>query len=57
MQDGADEIPAEISDLATARWNAKKDKNWALADELRAKIDALGYVIKDTREGFEIKKK
>lgn len=57
MQDGADEIPAEITDLATARWNAKKDKNWALADELRAKIDALGYVIKDTREGFEIKKK
>lgn len=51
------DIPDEITRLATERWNAKKQKNWALADELREKIDALGYVVKDTRDSFTISKK
>lgn len=50
------DIPEEVTDLAQQRWQAKKDKNFALADEIRAKITDLGYVVKDTREGFEISK-
>jgi cysteinyl-tRNA synthetase len=43
------EIPKDIVDLAEARLQAKKDKNWSLADELRDKISALGYSVKDTK--------
>ncbi len=51
-----EEIPAEILELAEQRKNARKDKNFALADEIRDKITALGYLIKETRQGTEIKK-
>jgi cysteinyl-tRNA synthetase len=51
------EIPEEVTTLASQRWQAKKDKNWALADQLRAKIDTLGYSVKDSKDGYEIIKK
>ena len=35
---------------------AKKNKNFALADEIRNKITALGYSILDTREGVKVQK-
>ena len=52
----AEEIPAEILELAEQRKNARKDKNFTLADEIRDKITALGYSVKETRQGTEIKK-
>lgn len=51
-----DDIPQEIIDLANQRLNAKKEKNYSLADELRQKISSLGYNLKDTKDGFEITK-
>jgi cysteinyl-tRNA synthetase len=51
------EIPEEVTSLASQRWQAKKDKNWALADQLRGKIDELGYSVKDSKDGYEIIKK
>ncbi|MDE5765047.1 MAG: cysteine--tRNA ligase [Ruminococcus sp.] len=51
------EIPAEILELAEQRNNARKEKNFALADEIRNKISSLGYEIKETRQGTEIIKK
>lgn len=50
-------VPEDVQALAEKRWQAKKDKNWAEADTLRAQIDSLGYVIKDSKEGYEIFKK
>ena len=50
------EIPAEITELANQRLQAKQEKNYALADELRAKIQAEWYNIKDIPWGFEIEK-
>ena len=50
-------VPEEVKNLAQERWQAKKDRNFAKADEIRAKISNLGYEVKDTREGFEILKK
>jgi cysteinyl-tRNA synthetase len=52
------QIPWEIEDLAQQRIQAKADKNYALADELRNQITALGYVIKDVKsdKGYEIEK-
>ena len=52
-----EEIPAQVASLAAARWEAKKGKNWAEADSLRAQIDALGYTVKDSKDGYEIIKK
>ena len=51
------EIPAEVNELAAQRWQAKKDRNWPLADELRGKIDALGYSVKDGKDCYEVIKK
>lgn len=51
------EIPDEVTALAEARWQAKKVRDWAQADELRARLDALGYTVKDGKDGYEIIKK
>lgn len=50
------DAPQEVVDLAEQRKQAKKDKNYALADELRAKITALGYTVTDTKEGYTLTK-
>ena len=55
-EDAAPEIPAEVKALSDERTAAKKAKNYALADELRAKINALGYSVIDIPGGVEIKK-
>jgi len=52
-----DDIPAEVKELAEKRWQAKQNKNWAEADALRAKLEELGYVVKDSREGYAVSKK
>ncbi|MFZ2911843.1 MAG: hypothetical protein WAZ75_02040, partial [Candidatus Absconditicoccaceae bacterium] len=49
-------ISSEITNLAEQRLQAKKDKNYALADELRNKVKDMGYEIRDTKDGFEIDK-
>ena len=51
------DVPEEIAALAEARFAAKKEKNWAEADRLRAEIAEKGYVIKDTKEGYTIERK
>ena len=52
----SDDIPDEVLELVEQRKAARKDKNFALADELRDKISALGYEVKETRQGTEINK-
>ncbi|MCR4780984.1 MAG: cysteine--tRNA ligase [Ruminiclostridium sp.] len=53
--EGAD-IPAEIRELAAQRAEARKSKDFAKADELRAKITGLGYIVEETRQGTVIRK-
>ncbi len=47
-------IPVDVAALAAARTQARKEKNWALADELRDRLTAMGYVVKDTPDGTEV---
>lgn len=54
--DGQSAIPEEVTELVSARAEAKKNKDWARADELRAQIAALGYSVKDTKDGTIIQK-
>ena len=49
-------IPEEIVQMVEERAAAKKAKDFAKADELRDKVKALGYTIKDTPQGAEIVK-
>ena len=50
-------IPAEITALAEQRLLAKKNKDFALSDKLRAEITEKGYNIKDTAQGYVLGKK
>ena len=51
-----EQIPAEVLSLAEERKKARAEKNWAKSDELRDKLKALGYAVKDTKEGYELTK-
>lgn len=50
-------IPEEIIALAEQRKEARKAKDFALADRLRDEISARGYLIEETRQGTKISKK
>ena len=52
-----EEFPAEITAIATARAAARAAKDWGKSDELRAKLDELGYAVKDTKEGYTLTRK
>ncbi|MFV0471599.1 MAG: cysteine--tRNA ligase [Paludibacteraceae bacterium] len=41
--------------LLNIRLDAKKNKDWAVSDKIRNELTALGFEIKDTKEGFEWK--
>lgn len=47
-------IPKEVFDLAEQRWKAKQNKDFALADSIREKIEALGFNVKDKPGGYEV---
>ncbi len=46
-----DELSAVVEEKIAERAAAKKEKNFARADEIRAELLAMGIEIKDTREG------
>jgi cysteinyl-tRNA synthetase len=49
-------IPSFIKKMVREREEARKRKDWKLADEIREKIKEMGYWIEDTKEGPKIKK-
>ncbi|MCL1903891.1 MAG: cysteine--tRNA ligase [Oscillospiraceae bacterium] len=52
-----DTIPDEIAELVEKRAVAKKNKDYASADSIRDEITAKGYVLEETRQGVNIKRK
>jgi cysteinyl-tRNA synthetase len=50
------EIPEDIGILIKKRIEAKKNKDFKLADEIRNKIKEKGFEILDKKDGIEIKK-
>jgi cysteinyl-tRNA synthetase len=56
---GGDETMTHVVDLLlNLRMEAKKNKDWGTADKIRNELSALGFEIKDTKDGFswELKK-
>ncbi len=49
-------IPAELQEAFERRLQARREKNWKLADELRDFIYQRGYLIEDTPHGVRLKK-
>ncbi|OGS26286.1 MAG: cysteine--tRNA ligase [Elusimicrobia bacterium RIFOXYB2_FULL_48_7] len=45
----------EIMSLVQQRLDARKNKDFAKADEIRKKIDSLGYVVEDTPSGPRVR--
>ena len=45
------ELKAKVEDLIAKRAEAKKNKDFSLADQIREELLDMGIVIKDTREG------
>ena len=50
------EIPKEIKLLVEKRENARSDKDWKKADEIRKKINELGFAVDDGEDGAKIRK-
>lgn len=51
-----DEHSDEIEELLSQRQQARKDKNWKLADEIRDKLKGMGITLEDTPQGVKIVK-
>lgn len=48
------EAPADVIELAEKRFAARKEKNWAESDRLRAEIAEKGFAVKDKADGYEL---
>ncbi len=51
------DIPDEIKELIEKRAEAKQNKDYQLADEIRNEIEEKGFIIKDTPNGVEVNEK
>ncbi|MDZ4816880.1 MAG: cysteine--tRNA ligase [Verrucomicrobiota bacterium] len=47
-------VPQDIQKLAQERWDAKQSKNFQRSDEIRKDLQAKGWLIKDSKDGFEV---
>ena len=57
LQEEAEPPPENVIALLKKRAEARAEKNWLLSDALRAEIDKLGWIVKDTNEGQKLTKK
>ena len=52
--DGREAAYGKVVDmLLEQRMKAKANKDWATSDEIRNTLTALGFEVKDTKDGFE----
>ena len=51
-----EEVPEEVKAVAEERKAARANKDWAKSDELREKLKALGYAVKDSKDGYTLTK-
>ena len=49
-------LEKEVEELIEKRTKARKDKDFALADQIRGQLLDMGVVLEDTREGVKWKR-
>jgi cysteinyl-tRNA synthetase len=47
-------LPDDIQTLVDARKKARSEKDWALSDQIRRRIQALGYEVQDAPQGMKV---
>ncbi|TYQ17019.1 UNVERIFIED_CONTAM: cysteinyl-tRNA synthetase [Acetivibrio alkalicellulosi] len=47
-------VDSDVQELIEKRQQARKDKNWKLADEIRYKLKDMGVTIEDTPQGTKV---
>ncbi len=52
-----EEAPAEVKALLEERAQARQARDWAKSDVLRDAIAALGWIVKDSKDGQKVEKK
>jgi len=57
LQEEEGSIPEYVCQLLKRRDAARKDKNWEESDALRAQIEALGWMVRDTKDGPKLASK
>jgi len=56
LLEAEESAPEEVLILLEKRNAAKAEKNWSLADEIRANITELGYKVIDDKAGARVEK-
>jgi cysteinyl-tRNA synthetase len=56
LLEAGESAPEEVLSLLEKRNAAKSEKNWAVADEMRAKITELGYKVVDDKSWARVEK-
>jgi cysteinyl-tRNA synthetase len=57
LQEEVESISPQVTALLEKRFEARASKNWSQSDALRAQIESLGWLVKDTKEGQKLIKK
>ena len=52
--DKSEEIPSEVQQLVEDRIKARQAKDWEASDRLRVEIQALGYIVQDSKDGMKV---
>lgn len=56
MEPEMEEIPTEVQSLLSLRAQARTNKDWKASDALRDQIQALGWTVKDSKDGQKLTK-
>jgi cysteinyl-tRNA synthetase len=56
LQNESVEVPADIASLAIQRDEARAEKNWARADEIRDELLGRGWLVEDTADGTRVRR-
>ena len=54
LRAGAGAVDEESAALVSRRDEARRDRDWAAADDLRGRLESLGWVVEDTAEGTRL---
>jgi len=52
-----DEIPKDVEDFLAQREAARASRDWVSSDRLRAELERLGWLVKDTKDGQKLSRR